>query len=513
MSEFNPGDDMNLEQIESLELEMEECTRSSARDIVSRPLLYQVYQDTVLDPLRCLCRGTGRADRKEDKSYIAFARKTEAGTFENLFSLTLEELEREFDRVVPFLTHDAYFTVNGMYRAAPFLSKTTGLPGVWRQEKHLRYLNTCYVDLDIGRTEGSAQACLSTEEAASQLQAMVREGTLPSPSVSVRSGRGMYLFWLLHDKDSDWPPRSYEEKLELYKNIQRGIVKRLRHLGADKNAIDAARLLRVPGTLHGITHQPATYKIRRSQEHFDQPACYTLQELEDWFGVSDGTSDATASSGKAWDYKREIISPGSAPRRANGPRTRDARRAEDMRRLADHQKGWVKGCRSSGLWLYASFLKGAGLSEVEVLQAVRAMAATCRPPYPSDPNDTPLKEIVKRAFESNLIFRNDNLCSNLDVTLKLARQLKLQSIVPSEARHEQSRQREVARQARHVAIREHVSQHGLRSSRSIAQSLREQGLTVSHWTVNADLKALEYGTSPHRRAGRKRRTEGDHESG
>jgi hypothetical protein len=67
-----------------------------------------------LAPIKALHRG---AD-----SYVGFARKGDGGKFEGLFSLQIAEIEAMFPSLAGWLIRDAYFTVNGLYRAAPFNS-------------------------------------------------------------------------------------------------------------------------------------------------------------------------------------------------------------------------------------------------------------------------------------------------------------------------------------------------------------------------------------------------------
>lgn len=97
--------------------------------------------------------GILRTIHRADDGYLSFARKDEEGGMMANFSIQARELTEMFPAIVQWLTKDAYFTVNSSYRVADRLDKT-GLPAPLRKEKHLRYLNACYVDLDVGR--GSA---------------------------------------------------------------------------------------------------------------------------------------------------------------------------------------------------------------------------------------------------------------------------------------------------------------------------------------------------------------------
>jgi hypothetical protein len=485
-------------------------------------------------------------DNRGYDSYIGFARKTAEGRFENLFSVEASEVRRVYPYLAPWLARDAYFTVNGMYRAAPFINNVTEWPGVWRKEKHLRYLNACYVDLDVGRTQGSPEQRLSCRAAVAHLNHMMEAGELPRASILAESGRGLYAFWLLHDEDDpSQPPRCWPDSLALYKSLQRHITRYLEHLAADVNAVDAARVLRVPGTVHGNTGTPAfyqfqidaqrrcrTYSMRQLAAFFSgttvqasrpkqvHPLTYGVDWVEEVeassteFAIVDASEEPpagelpTANSPGARDaYGRPIARPGDVPARVKGARTRAARRAQDVAALEQWRGGWSKGGRRFHLSLYAGFLRAAGLEQPDVLKAVEIMAANCRPPYPSDLNDMPLHVLVVDVFRAVLRpYSNASLCRWLQITPDLARELALRSIVPAEVRAERTLppggQREIDRQARLEFLRTYTAHHGCSSARHMVEVLKQAGLEASRRTVNEDLNALGYSTAPARRAGR-----------
>lgn len=469
-------------------------------------------------------------------SFIGFARKSAAGGFENLFSLQIAQVEAMFPALVPWLVKDAYFTVNGMHRAAPWKSKLTGLPDVWRQEKRLKYLNACYVDLDVGREDGpgvTLEQRVTWRDAAAHLGKMMDAGELPQASLFARSGRGLYVFWLLHDEDDpSQPPRYWPESIAAYKNLQRHIARRLAHLAADVKAVDAARVLRVPGTMHGRAQAPAVYLIQKDAR--GRPYSYTMRELArlfwvrgvevslpedarslaygvDWVEEVEGRSEGEAAQVLAFpaasSYGRAVARPGSAPKRVNGARVRAALRAQDLAALEQWRGGWARGRRKFHLTLYAAFLRGAGIERLQVLEAVHVMASNCRPSYPSDANDTPLPELLAEVFRAPLRpFSNAVLCKRLGITPELARELGLLTIVPAEVTEERTPppggQRELERQARLDFLSAHIAEHGCASARLMVDALKRAGFDASRRTVNNDLNALGYATSPSRRAGR-----------
>ena len=81
---------------------------------------------------------------------------------------------------------------------------------------------------------------------------------LPRVSLMVRSGRGVWLFWLLGDiRDPRKPQRAWPEKITQWTEIQKAIHERLAMCGAD--ARDAARVTRVPGSIHTGTNLEVFY--------------------------------------------------------------------------------------------------------------------------------------------------------------------------------------------------------------------------------------------------------------
>ena len=109
-----------------------------------------------------------------------------------------------------------------------------------RRIAHLLSLGSLHMDLDFYRIPDLARvhplrvlemALLALEKAA-----------MPEPTLAIASGKGLYLLWL-HGPI----PRA---ALPRWAACQKALWEVLKHLGADRAAIDAARVLRVVGTIH-----------------------------------------------------------------------------------------------------------------------------------------------------------------------------------------------------------------------------------------------------------------------
>jgi hypothetical protein len=455
--------------------------------------------------------------------YVGFVRKpTEPKVgkdgrpvlFENLFSIKVSELREMFPALAKWLVQDAYFTVNSMSTAARWKNSTTGLPNVLRSEPkfaggrmiergHLRYMNACYVDLDVGREDDpDPDKRMTWRDAAAAAGNMMDAGLLPQASIFARSGRGVYLFWMLRDDHhANMPPRFWPEKLTLYKMVHRAIGQRCKHLAADKAAIDAVRVLRVPGTRHAKTHTHAAYMVQTDAG--GRGFTYTLSELAKFFGVPETKTalpEATrqtalvVSAPKVYGRQTKLV--GSTPNRARGRATLNALRAQDYLVVEQAIGGWPDGCRRKRLTMYAEFLRLAGNAPQTTLPAVLAMAANCRPPYPSPDDTTTVLKIVGDVYlkpKPNR-YRNETLCKILRVTPELARSLELKTILPAEVEAEREAERktevEAERKARMEFIREYLVTHRQATARGTTNALLAAGIKTNRETVNRDLNAL-----------------------
>ena len=98
----------------------------------------------------------------------------------------------------------------------------------------LRYLNALYVDIDCYKFN------LRKESVLFFLENDYFNQSIPTPSLIVDSGRGLYLIWLIESVPS--------KAFTLWKAMQDYLYNQLKDFGADRGALDAARVLRVIGS-------------------------------------------------------------------------------------------------------------------------------------------------------------------------------------------------------------------------------------------------------------------------
>lgn len=453
--------------------------------------------------------------RKPDPAHPVLGKDGKPITWQNLFQICASDLRSTFPAFAEWLTHDSFFTVSAYYRAAPYKNKLTGLPDVWRKEKYLSKLTACYADLDCGRPESEDPgAALTWRQAQHEAEVLADLGIIPQPSIMARSGRGVYLLWLLRDvKDPAKLPHAWPEKIELYKACNRALNERLRfhQLPADPGAIDAARVLRFPGSVHRKALRRVTYVIQLDQD--GRGFVYTLPDLA-------AALELPAPGGELPEKVRELAkpaqyrkvkNPGSAPLRSLGTKALNALRAQDLltiqtwrgsflKRGMKYQDGHSSPGRRLMLALYADFLKGSNVDKAEALTSLRAMAQNMTPAYPSDPpdQDPPIETLIEAAYSTRpRKWGNPKLCALLGITEDVARKLDLKTIRPRAVAHEADQARPL--QADLVKERRELAQQFLKlhgpatTASSLAKFYREQGIIgANRQTANQDLNAIGY---------------------
>lgn len=428
---------------------------------------------------------------RHDDGVITFAKKFD-GQWRHLAGLTRKGLIECLPRIMPYLVQDAYFTVNASYQAAPWKNSITGLPGGWCREIYLRYLNACFVDLDCYKFG------LQFGDAVNQVIKAQDANVIPPASIIVRSGRGLYLLWLLRGEGRNFE-RAFPQTIPLYKDVLRAIRERIREFNPALNPDPAAgrttQLLRIPGSINTKAELPVVAQIQVIQGGV--VPVYTLKDLAKLFDVwaapelPQRTSDYLSGSG------RVVQRPGSCPARRSGRIKSGHYRLTDLHTIAVNQAKIKQGKRGMALMYYCEFAKAA---EYDLQATIRGMETfareLCSPPYPSDADDTPVREIVRDIFGKGIKrFKSASIARFFEVAPAQARSWGLISIVPWAIRDERKKAkvRDTKRDARREVIWRIVQEHpgAVPSYRRVARRLKQEGLgTVSYRTIGKDLRAV-----------------------
>lgn len=348
------------------------------------------------------------------------------------------------------------------------------------------------MDLDVGRAPREAKTkeqSLSVGFVIGALIELQDRKLIPPISLYARSGRGLYAFWFLQSADDDFmPPKAWPNKITLYKQLNKALQARLAGLAPDPIAFDAARVLRVPNSIHSKTGHRVRYWAQYD-ENMGMPI-YTMKELSGLLGVPLAHDEKIIDQKRL--YGRSTREPGTAPKKAGNRAAMLKMRLKDYFTIEQIHMGrrghtWTQGHRRRALSYMALFLLNNGYSRTDAIKAVNRSAENCLPQYPSDPSDTPITEIVDAVNKSMVIsdrelirvfdMDHDYIRDSLDDILSVG--------VPDEEKDrrktERKTERITAKDERYNAIFKmmKVSAKDL-SCRVMMKRLGRQGIAISH---------------------------------
>ena len=212
--------------------------------------------------------------------YISFAVKS-GDVFCPRFAIRADALDSTLPQFREHLLKESFLSINASYCLEK--RNRTDLTGRPRHSSaSLRYLCACYCDIDYYNRG------LGFNQVFSTVMNLCRDAVLPLASLIVDGGHGMWVLWFLHDAQDAGKAHvgAFEDNpfnhLQLYLKINRAIGERLAHLGADPVAIDGARYIRVPGSLHMETENEVRWWL---QGNGDIPYSYTLKRLAEFFSI------------------------------------------------------------------------------------------------------------------------------------------------------------------------------------------------------------------------------------
>ena len=142
-----------------------------------------------------------------------------------------------------------YITLNTFYKPC-------------RRLECIKELNCVYIDLDYYKTK------YTREQIIMNLEENYFNKIIPATNYILDSGRGLALIWLINKVPS--------KALPLWKAVQEYLYKQLKEFGADRQALDATRILRVPGSINSksktvvsiIDEYDYIYDLREIQKEF-----------------------------------------------------------------------------------------------------------------------------------------------------------------------------------------------------------------------------------------------------
>lgn len=152
----------------------------------------------------------------------------------------LELLEMEFDK------YNMYISQNTFYKPQ-------------RRIENIKELRALFIDLDLYKLN------MTKEQVIYWLKEEYFNKKIPIANMIIDSGRGLYLIWTIESVPG--------QALPLWKAIEEYFYNQLKSLGADRKALDATRILRVPTTINSKSN--TSVQIIEKEEYI-----YTLREIQ-----------------------------------------------------------------------------------------------------------------------------------------------------------------------------------------------------------------------------------------
>lgn len=138
-----------------------------------------------------------------------------------------------------------------------------------RRRSAFKSVGQLFVDLDFYHAPSMHVRCMSKGQIVNHIYMLCEANDLPSPSIIMSSGRGLYLKWFTNEVPS--------QGLAMWEHAQEYLNKIFEPLGADSNAKDVSRILRLENTFNHKNSQVA--EVIEINWDAGEPARYSFGEL------------------------------------------------------------------------------------------------------------------------------------------------------------------------------------------------------------------------------------------
>jgi hypothetical protein len=418
---------------------------------------------------------------------ISFAVET-GDDWRPVHAVRADQLENMFPEFRVQLLRDSFVSINAAHRMSRRSRGSVGLPS--HRAATLRYLCACYCDIDFYKRG------LTYAQAVQLVRDSVTANIVPPFSAMVRSGQGLWIFWLLQDEQEPGQAHlgAYSDNrrnhLQLYQQINREIGRRLSPVGADPAATDAARYVRVPGSFRSDVETEIIWEWVADAN--EKGVSYTLRNLATTLGVGECKQRTDILTSKP---------EGKCRARRRGFDVANSNKLTVLKALQELRGGgFCEGQRNIAAFILAACLKWNGYSMGDSVEEVKALAQACRPALPDRECLTAVQSAYK-ATVKKMSYRY--IADSLDVTPWEAQLVsdKIKKTFPSAARFcaesaashvTQHGGRATRRLLRRLEIQKLVEDSDTQpSSRRLQAMLQGVGIKVGHVTVATDLRWLE----------------------
>lgn len=299
-----------------------------------------------------------------------------------------------------------------------------------RDSKNIRQFRALYIDLDYN--------AYSFNQLVYEMWELVLDKKIPEPTMVVASGRGAHVYWRI--KHAPY------QALSTWQELEDHLYKQLKHLGADKKATDAARVLRLPDTINSRNNAECKVMI------LNDKVTYSMYDLREEYlkWKPKAFKEVKVKKNKKEFKVLQFFTSYSL----------HITRAEDILDLCKIRKFRVTGYRNKILHMYAYWLGVTHRDEERLTQLVNELNNKFTEPLKQSEVDAILRCVPKAIdkfldYEQGLRagnvkrvskgmrdkggywYKNETIIEMLDITIEEQRQLK--TIIGTQVKYERRR--------------------------------------------------------------------------
>lgn len=346
-------------------------------------------------------------------------------------------------RILTQVTTGLFFCRNRFVRSAAY-KRSVAFEGdrVWFRatKENVVELRGIVLDVDVGRPEDS-DPMKRPSAAAAEFAVTVasRMGRVPEPTLVVRSGRGLHIYYILVGESSNEAPKRTTEAVQTYLHIAEELSRRIMGLGFFVDRGASKRLegwFKVPGT-----RDPKTGNVVTAHA-FSHPIKYSLDRLTSELLSSLRPGEKTEFLADPREAYAVIAPQGERPTAQRKRRVTAGQssypsvvRRQEIERIVYGRSGRMTGCRHMTLFHYAPAVYRSMQPYVGHTEALKVAKLESRKLNQTF-TEPLLEHEVDAALSSNyrIPARNETIFADLRVTDDEIRSLHLKSIVSGSVR-------------------------------------------------------------------------------
>jgi len=312
-----------------------------------------------------------------------------------------------------------------------------------RNQKNITALSTICVDLDVGRP-----GTMTAGAAIGLTFDMAERGEIPMPSMYARSGRGLYVLWLIRQESSYKPPPTTLDNINRSNMAVSELLRRLASMEADHKSKDYSGWFKRHGTTDTKTGNEVVF-IRLYPA--GRPALFTLEHMLGSMGLHyaplrfnatptpaplDTASKPPAKSKKTTGPTLLLHEGGKVP---HGAEPADCRK-RDLEKLLPHIIGPVDGRQGSRHFyllyyfnavcrLYA-YGDGGKAKEQAARHVLRLNQALQKHGVEPLPESAIRRKVINQPWRTRLTPKTA-VIGHLKITDRIAEEYHLEGLIPA----------------------------------------------------------------------------------